>query len=108
MLIKPLLKIALQSAINRKFSVILSVIIIMISTLLFLGVDKVQKGAYSSFSQSISGTDLIIGARNSPINLLLYSIFRIGTPTQNISWDSYQKWASNPEVEWTYTYLFRR
>ena len=96
-----LIKIAIQSALNRRFSVFLSIAIISISTILFLGVDKIQKGAFSSFSQSISGTDLIVGTRSSPINLLLYSIFRIGSPTQNISWNSYLKWSQSPEVKWT-------
>jgi putative ABC transport system permease protein len=94
-------KIVTQSALSRKFNVILSIGIIALSTLLFLGVDKIQKGAYTSFSQSISDTDIIVGAKSSPVNILLYSVFRMGSPTQNISWKSYEKWSNNSEVEWS-------
>jgi len=44
-----------------------------------------------SFSKTVSGVDLIVGARTGPLNLLLYSVFRIGSPTNNISCNSYRE-----------------
>jgi putative ABC transport system permease protein len=45
--------------------------------------------------------DLIVGARSGPLNLLLYSVFRVGDATANVSWASYQKIAHHPDVAWT-------
>ncbi|HIP94578.1 MAG TPA: FtsX-like permease family protein, partial [Leucothrix sp.] len=36
-----------------------------------------------------------------PLNLLLYSVFRIGNATNNVSWQSYQELAARPEIAWT-------
>src|SRR5262249_15383214 len=54
-----------------------------------------------SFASTVSGTDLIVGARSSPVHLLLYSIFRIGNATNNMRWDSNLAIATRPEVAWT-------
>ena len=71
------------------------------SVILLLGVEKVRVNAKSSFANTISGTDLIVGARSGSIQLLLYSVFRIGSATNNISWKSYQHIAQQKGVKWT-------
>ncbi|MCV5374064.1 hypothetical protein OFD18_38390, partial [Escherichia coli] len=53
-----------------------------------------------SFANTISGTDLIIGGRSGQVNLLLYSVFRIGNATNNIDWKSYQEFANHRSVDW--------
>lgn len=92
--------LALKSIGNRIFTVGLTVLAIAMSVTLFLGVDKIRTGARTSFSTTISGTDLIVGARSGSINLLLYSVFRIGDPTGAMSWDSYERIAGAPGVAW--------
>lgn len=95
------LSLALKSAFNRKITALLTIIAIAVSVLLYVGVERIRQSAEDSFSRTISGADLVVGARSSPINLILYSIFQIGDPTNNISWDSYQSIAQRPEVAWT-------
>jgi putative ABC transport system permease protein len=94
------LRLALQSLRNRWFTALLTVLAIAVSTTLLLGVEKVRSGARQSFADTISGTDLIVGARSGSLNLLLYSVFRIGNATNNISWNSYQDIANRPEIAW--------
>jgi putative ABC transport system permease protein len=53
-----------------------------------------------SFANTVSGVDLIVGARTGRLNLLLYSVFRIGSPTNNITWESFEDIASKPQVKW--------
>lgn len=96
-----LLRIALKSAKFRKTSLLLTVLSIAISVALLLGVDVVRKEAKGSFLNTISETDLIVGARSGPSNLLLYSVFHIGNATNNVSWDSYQTVAERDDVAWT-------
>lgn len=97
----PILNLALRSIGNRRATAILTVLTVAISVMLFLGVEKVRHGARTSFENTISGVDLIVGARSSPVNLLLYSVFHIGDATNNITWDSYETVASAPGVAWT-------
>ena len=94
------LRLALQSLRNRWLTALLTVIAIAVSITLLLGVEKVRTGARQSFADTISGTDLIVGARSGAIQLLLYSVFRIGNATNNITWTSLQDIASRPEVAW--------
>jgi putative ABC transport system permease protein len=93
--------LALKSLGNRRFTTILTTLSIALSVTLLLGVERIRKEARTSFTNTVSGTDLIVGARSGPVQLLLYSVFRIGNATNNISWDSYQEIARNPNIEWT-------
>ncbi len=95
------LSLAWQSLLSRRATALLTILSVALSVALFLGVDKIRRSAEASFEATISGTDLIVGARSGQINLLLYSVFRIGNATNNISWDSYEAVANRPEVEWT-------
>lgn len=78
----------------------LTLLSIALSVALLLGVQRVREGARESFENTIADTDIIVGARSGPVQLLLYSVFHIGNATQNISWESYQKWRGHPEVSW--------
>ncbi|WP_019959766.1 ABC transporter permease [Woodsholea maritima] len=97
----PITTLALRSVFNRRLTAFLTVLTVAIAVCLFLSVQKVRDGARDSFENTISGTDLIVGARSSPVNLLLYSVFHIGDATNNITWDSYQAVANAPGVAWT-------
>lgn len=96
-----LLKLTLLSLWNRRASVLLTLLAIAISIALLLGVDYIRKEAKASFLSTISGTDLVVGARSGSVQLLLYSVFRIGNATNNISWKSYQELAAHPQIAWT-------
>ncbi len=95
------LDLSLRSLLNRRLTAVLTIFSIAVSVMLLLGVEKVRTEARASFANTISGTDLIIGARSGATQLLLYSVFRIGSATNNISWRSYQDLAGRPEVAWT-------
>jgi putative ABC transport system permease protein len=95
------LALAAKSLRNRAFSSALTVVSIALSVTLLLGVERIREQSRASFASTISGTDLIVGARASPVQLLLYSVFRIGNPTNNIRWESYRDVAALPQVAWS-------
>ncbi|OCX94241.1 MAG: peptide ABC transporter permease [Pseudomonas sp. CO183] len=95
-----LLRLALASLNNRRFTALLTVFAIALSVCLLLAVERVRNETRASFANTISGTDLVVGARSGSVNLLLYSVFRIGNATNNIRWDSYQRFAEHPRVDW--------
>ena len=97
----PILSLAWKSLLNRRFTAALAVLSIALSLTLLLGVERVRHEARAAFASTISGTDLIIGARGGGVPLLLYSVFRVGNPTNNLSWESYQAIAAHPKVAWT-------
>ncbi|MBI1494983.1 ABC transporter permease [Halocynthiibacter styelae] len=93
-------RLALASLRARALTVGMTMLAIALSVALFLGVEKVRTGAKASFADTISGTSLIVGARSGSVQLLLYSVFRIGNATNNVTWESYQDIAARPEVDW--------
>lgn len=95
------LSLVRSSLLNRRATALLTIASIAVSVALLSGVNRVRTDTQSSFTNTISGTDLIVGARAGELNLLLYSVFRIGNPTNNIRWTSYQELANRPEVAWT-------
>lgn len=96
-----ILTLAWKSLLNRKGSVILTIVAVALSVALFLGVDKARTGAREGFGNTISGTDLIIGAPTGSVNLLLYSVFRMGNATAEISWPTYRQIAARDDIAWT-------
>ncbi|MGB5198636.1 MAG: ABC transporter permease [Sedimenticolaceae bacterium] len=96
-----IVSLAWKSLLNRRFTAVLTVISIALSVALLIGVERLRTEARASFANTLSGTDLIIGARSGPVQLLLYTVFRIGDATNNFSWESYQALAQHPKIAWT-------
>ena len=95
-----MVRLALASLRARALTVAMGVLAIALSVALVLCVDTVRTGAKASFADTISDTDLIVGARSGSVQLLLYTLFQIGSATNNVSWDSIQTIAALPQVEW--------
>jgi putative ABC transport system permease protein len=93
--------LAWQSAWNRRFGLGIVALSVALSSFLLLGLERIRQDVRLQFSQSVSGTDLIVGARTGSVQLLLYSVFRMGNATQNIRWSSAQAIAADPAVAWT-------
>jgi putative ABC transport system permease protein len=95
-----LFRLAASSAWNRRFVLTLVVASVALSAILLLGIERIRSDVRENFSESVSGTDLIVGARTGAIQLLLYSVFRIGSATNNIRWTSVQAIGKHPAVSW--------
>jgi putative ABC transport system permease protein len=98
------LDLALKSLRNRLLSTSLTVGSIALSVALLVGVENVRVGMRESFSNTVSQTDLIVGTKGGTIQLLLYSVFGMGSPTSNLSWETYEEWRDHDAVEWTIPY----
>jgi putative ABC transport system permease protein len=97
---KPLFSLAARSAWNRRFVLSLVVVSIALSSFLLMGIERIRQDVRENFSSAVSGTDLIVGARTGPVQLLLYSVFRIGNATNNIRWTSAQALAQHRAAAW--------
>ncbi len=96
-----LLKLVLASLWSRRVMAILTCTSIAISMLVLIGVEHLRAEIKSNFERTVSGVDLIVGGRTSGINLLLFSVFKIGNPSNNILWKSYQDIININQVAWS-------
>jgi putative ABC transport system permease protein len=94
------ISVAWQSLVSRKKTVILTFVSLVISILVLFSVEHIRLQAKESFNRTISGVDLIVGAPSGQLNLLLYSVFRMGSPTNNIQYDSLTMLEQNKLVKW--------
>ncbi|KPV94825.1 macrolide transporter ATP-binding /permease protein [Pseudoalteromonas sp. P1-9] len=95
-----LLTLSRKSLLNRFSSIAITTIAIALSITLLLLIERARVDAKASFHNTVSGTDLIVGARTGSTELLLFSVFRIGHPTNNLSFTSYQDITSKRSVKW--------
>jgi putative ABC transport system permease protein len=90
-----------RSLSNRKLTSFLCILSIALSVTLFLGIERIRNGAREGFTNTISKTDLIVGAKGGSLQLLLYSVFHIGSAVNNIRMSTYEEIKQHHLVEWT-------
>lgn len=95
-----LISVAWHSLLSRKKTVLLTFCSLVISIVVLLSVEHIRLQAKDSFNRTISGVDLIVGAPSGQLNLLLYSVFRMGSPTNNIAFESYNMFKEHDLVKW--------
>jgi len=97
---KAILLLALKSAWARRLTLCITLVAIALAAALLLAVERIRHDARQSFVQSISGVDLVAGARTGGAQLMLYAVFHAGSATNNIRWDSFASIAAHPAVDW--------
>ncbi|MDT0595190.1 ABC transporter permease [Glaciecola petra] len=97
---RTLVSVAWSSLRSRKKTVVLTFLSLLISIIVLLTVEHIRLQAKESFNRTISGVDLIVGAPSGQLNLLLYSVFRMGSPTNNIKYESFQMLNESELVDW--------
>ncbi len=95
-----LLSVAWHSLLSRKKTAILTLISLTISIVVLLSIEHIRLQAKESFNRTISGVDLIVGAPSGQLNLLLYSVFRMGSPANNIKYTSFTMLEKRQLVDW--------
>jgi len=96
-----LFKLAFKSIRHRSFATTATLFSVVLSLLLLFTVERVRRSVEDSFTQTVSGVDLLVGARTGSLQLVLFSVFNIGQVTNNVSYDSYDKIHHHPDVDWT-------
>ncbi|MFN8847110.1 MAG: ABC transporter permease [Bdellovibrionales bacterium] len=99
-----LIRLAYKSLLSRKVLLSLSLLALGASLSLLLTLQSLRSAAQEGFTQTVSQVDLLVGARGGSLQLLLFSVFNVGSATNNVSIESYQKWKSHPSIQWTIPY----
>ena len=94
-------KLSWINIIRNPFNTMLSLLLMafgvgIISLLLLL-----NKSVEEKLHRNLNGIDMVIGAKGSPLQLILSSIYHIDNPTGNILLEEVNKIKSNPMVEST-------
>jgi len=91
---------ALRSLWNRRFVALLTVLSVAMSVALILGVERLRGEARDSFTNSASGLDLIVAPRGNPVQILMATVFGVGTTGTGLAWETYERVAAVPQVAW--------
>lgn len=70
------------------------------SALIFFSL-QFKNSIQKSFSGGASGVDLVIGAKTSEFNLVMFSLFNLGQPIANMTLDEFIHINESKDVEWT-------
>lgn len=97
---KPLLAIAARSAWSRRGTLVLVALSIALASFLLLALERLRADVRAGFSQAVSGTDLVVGARTGPVQLMLYAVFRVGGATNTVKMQSIEAIAQHRAVSW--------
>ena len=95
-----IIRLAASSLRNRLLASVLTVFAIALSVALLLAVEQVRTGVRESFSNTISGTDLIVGTRVGRIQLVLFTVFGIGSAPENVDYETFERYQNHPAVAW--------
>ena len=95
-----MLSLLLKSMRSRIIPTSLVTISLMASMVLLLSIERIQQGTEEGFNQSISGVDAIIGPRSSSLELVLYTVFHLGRPTNNITTKTVNDIKQRSDISW--------
>jgi putative ABC transport system permease protein len=93
-------RLAVKSAWSRRLGLSFVVLSVAVSACLVLSVFQLRQDARQSFSQAVSGVDLMVGPRGSTSEFLLYTVFQLGRPSRNIQADALASIKGIPGVAW--------
>ena len=92
--------LALRSMLARKLSLMLTVVTLALSVALFLTIERLRVATRDSFDGTISGVDVLVGARGSDLGLLLYTAFQIGDAAPSMRWSSFLDVQADARTQW--------
>jgi putative ABC transport system permease protein len=92
-------KIAWKNSWFKPLNTVLSIILLTASVAIISLLILLQKQFEKQFSSNIDGVDLVIGAKGSPMQLILSSVYQMDAPTGNINYGAAKVWMNHPFVK---------
>ena len=94
-----IIKLSYKNIATKPLQTFLTVLILSLSIGLLLGVKQLNKVFESQLQQSLNGVDMVVGAKGSPLQLVLSAVLHIDNPTGNISYTEAKKIANGKYIE---------
>ena len=95
-----MISLGIQSLWNRRFVVLLTVFSIALSVALILGVERLRTQARLAFANSASGIDLIVAPRGNDVQILMATVFGVGSTGSGLDWDTFEHVSDLPQTDW--------
>ncbi|QKX07030.1 FtsX-like permease family protein [Aquimarina sp. TRL1] len=93
-----LLRIVWASITDKPLHSFLSVFVFSMSIALIIWIQQIHVSLQHQLLNTSYGVDLVVGAKGSPLQLVLSSVLHIDTPTGNIPYNKAKKIAKNPMI----------
>jgi putative ABC transport system permease protein len=94
-----MLKLAIKNILHKPLNFLLGWILLTVSVGIISLLLLVQKQIEDQFTNNIKGVDMVLGAKGSPLQLILSAVYHVDAPTGNIKYNDAQKWMQHPFVE---------
>lgn len=85
---------------NRLTVVCLAVFAIALSVALILTVERIKDSARDSFTNSVSGVDMIVAPRGNDVQILMSTVFGLGSAGPGLDWDTFEMVRNLPTTGW--------
>jgi putative ABC transport system permease protein len=92
-------KISLENIKSKPLYTFLSVFTLALSIALLLGIQQLKSSFKYQTENNLGGIDLVLGAKGSPLQLVLASILHMDDPTGNIKYSEAKKIAKNRMIK---------
>jgi putative ABC transport system permease protein len=94
-----ILKISWKNILDKALTNGLSTLLMALGVGIIALIISLGKELDEKFTKNIKGIDMVVGAKGSPLQLILSSIYQIDAPTGNISFDEANTMARNPFIK---------
>jgi putative ABC transport system permease protein len=94
-----LLKIVWKNIWAKKLNSFLCILLMMFGISIISLLINIGNQLQDKFSKNISGIDMVVGAKGSPLQLILSGVYQIDAPTGNIPMSELQSLQTNPLVK---------
>ncbi|AUC86626.1 permease [Polaribacter sp. ALD11] len=91
--------LSIQNIKSKPLYTFLSVLILSLSIALLLGVQQLKQSFKNQIENNLGNIDLVVGAKGSPLQLVLASVLHLDNPTGNISYKEALKLSKNPMIK---------
>ncbi|XCF05718.1 ABC transporter permease [Tamlana crocina] len=92
-------KISIKNIKSKPFYTFLSIITLSLSITLLLGIQQLKSSFQHQMDNNLSNIDVVVGAKGSPLQLILSSVLHLDNPTGNIPFKEAKKIEKNPMVK---------
>ncbi|KEO90954.1 ABC transporter permease [Erythrobacter longus] len=93
-----MISLALAYLRDRPLTTALNVLLLAISVAMLVLLLQFGEQARERLERDAQGIDLVVGAKGSPLQLILSSIFHVDQPTGNIPYESLETLRNNPAI----------
>lgn len=94
-----LLKIAWKNIVDKKLNSFLAILLMALGIGLISLLVILSRQFQEKFTKNISGIDMVVGAKGSPLQLILSSVYQVDNPTGNIALSQVNALRNNPLVK---------